>query len=51
MLGWDSLIVDVGRDALQRIPMREPLRGTQAHVEELLERAVDAATLVDLLQA
>jgi proteasome accessory factor A len=48
---WDSLIVDVGRDALQRIPMREPLRGTKVHVEELLERAVDAAALVDLLQA
>jgi proteasome accessory factor A len=48
---WDSLIVDVGRDALQRIPMREPLRGTKAHVEELLERAVDAAALVDMLQA
>ena len=26
---WDSLIVDTGADALQRIPMREPLRGTQ----------------------
>jgi len=48
---WDSLIVDVGRDALQRIPMREPLRGSKVHVEELLERAVDAAALVDLLQA
>jgi proteasome accessory factor A len=48
---WDSLIVDIGSDALQRIPMREPLRGTRAHVEELLERAVDAASLVDLLQS
>ena len=27
---WDSLIVDTGADALQRIPMREPLRGTKA---------------------
>jgi proteasome accessory factor A len=48
---WDSLIVDVGRDALQRIPMREPLRGTKVHVEELLDQAADAAALVDLLQA
>ncbi len=47
---WDSLIVDTGNDALQRIPMREPLRGTKAHVDDLLARAVDAATLVDLLQ-
>jgi proteasome accessory factor PafA2 len=46
---WDSLILDTGRDALQRIPMREPLRGTRAHVEELLELCDDAASLVDRL--
>ena len=34
---WDSLIVDTGQDALQRIPMREPLRGTKSHVDGLLE--------------
>jgi len=48
---WDSMIFDVGAEALQRIPMREPLRGTKAHVDELLERAGDAATLVDLLRS
>ncbi|MEX0984209.1 MAG: depupylase/deamidase Dop [Actinomycetota bacterium] len=47
---WDSLILDTGRDALQRIPMREPLRGTRAQVEELLEACEDAAALVDRLQ-
>jgi proteasome accessory factor A len=47
---WDSIIFDTGRESLQRIPMREPLRGTRAHVEELFEQAPDAATLVDLLQ-
>jgi proteasome accessory factor A len=46
---WDSLILDTGRDALQRIPMREPLRGTRAHVEELLDACEDAAELVDRL--
>jgi Pup amidohydrolase len=46
---WDSLILDTGRDALQRIPMREPLRGTRAHVQELLELCDDAASLVDRL--
>jgi proteasome accessory factor PafA2 len=46
---WDSIIFDTGRDALQRVPMREPLRGTKAHVDDLLERAPDPATLVDLL--
>jgi proteasome accessory factor A len=48
---WDSLIVDTGADALQRIPMREPLRGTKEHVEELLAQAEDAAALVARLQA
>ena len=46
---WDSMIFDTGGPALQRVPMREPLRGTKAHVEELLERSPDPATLVDLL--
>jgi proteasome accessory factor A len=46
---WDSLIMDTGRDALQRIPMREPLRGTRAHVHELLDASDDAAALVDRL--
>jgi proteasome accessory factor A len=48
---WDSMIFDTGREALQRVPMREPLRGTRAHVEELLNRAPDPGTLVDLLNA
>ncbi|MBI4172051.1 MAG: proteasome accessory factor PafA2 family protein, partial [Actinobacteria bacterium] len=47
---WDSLIFDTGREALQRIPMREPLRGTRDHVADLLDRAPDPATLVELLQ-
>ena len=38
--------MDTGADALQRIPMREPLRGTKAHVEELLQASEDAAALV-----
>jgi Pup amidohydrolase len=46
---WDSIIFDAGREALQRVPMREPLRGTREHVEELLDRSPDPATLVDLL--
>jgi proteasome accessory factor PafA2 len=48
---WDSLIFDTGRDALQRVPTREPLRGTKEHVGALLERASDPATLIDLLQS
>jgi proteasome accessory factor PafA2 len=48
---WDSVIFDTGREALQRVPMREPLRGTREHVEGLLEQATDAASLVDLLRS
>lgn len=48
---WDSLIVDTGAAALQRIPMREPLRGTREHVEELFDEAADAAGLVARLAA
>jgi proteasome accessory factor A len=48
---WDSLIFDTGLDALQRVPMREPLKGTRLHVEALLDGAPDPATLVELLRA
>jgi Pup amidohydrolase len=47
---WDSIIFDVGRDALQRVPTREPLRGTREHVESLLEASETAADLVAALQ-
>jgi proteasome accessory factor A len=44
---WDSVIFDVpGREALQRVPTLEPLRGTKAHVGQLL---ADSPTAVDLL--
>lgn len=46
---WDSVIFDVGRDSLQRVPTLEPLRGTRAHVGELLERCPTAADLVEEL--
>jgi Pup amidohydrolase len=48
---WDSVIFDTGGDALQRVPMREPLKGTRDVVEDLLDGAPDAASLVDRLQA
>jgi proteasome accessory factor A len=47
---WDSVIMDAGRESLQRVPMREPLKGTRAHVEELLEASATAADLIDRLQ-
>jgi Pup amidohydrolase len=47
---WDSVIFDTGRDALQRVPMREPLKGTREHVAALFEEASDAGSLVDMIQ-
>jgi Pup amidohydrolase len=49
--GWDSLILDTGRDALQRLPMMEPGRGTKAHVGALLDEVRDAAELLERLRA
>jgi proteasome accessory factor PafA2 len=46
---WDSVIFDVGRDSLQRVPTLEPLRGTRQHVADLLDRCGTAVELVDAL--
>jgi len=46
---WDSVIFDVGRESLVRIPTLEPLRGTREHVGALLDRCATAAELVDTL--
>ncbi|WP_041553403.1 depupylase/deamidase Dop [Cellulomonas fimi] len=49
---WDSVVFDVpGAATLQRVPMRDPLRGTQAHVGDLLDRCPDAAALLAELGA
>ncbi len=34
---WDSLVFDVGRDPLRRVPMMEPFRGTADHVATLID--------------
>ena len=46
---WDSVIFDVGRESLVRVPTLEPLRGTRAHVGELLDRCPTASALIDAL--
>jgi proteasome accessory factor A len=47
---WDSVIFDIpGRESLQRVPTLEPLRGTRAHVGDLLDRCRTAAELVSVL--
>jgi Pup amidohydrolase len=46
---WDSLVFDVGRDPLRRVPMMEPLRGTADHVAALIDSSDTAAELLDRL--
>ena len=47
---WDSVIFDIpGHDSLQRVPTLEPLRGTRAHVGDLIDRYQTAAELVAAL--
>ncbi|GAA0941845.1 depupylase/deamidase Dop [Pseudonocardia zijingensis] len=46
---WDSVIFDLGRESLVRIPTLEPLRGTRRHVGELLDRSRTAEELVEEL--
>jgi proteasome accessory factor A len=46
---WDSLVFDLGGDPLRRVPMMEPLRGTKAHVDELLGSVSSPAELLERL--
>jgi len=46
---WDSLVFDVGRDPLRRVPMMEPLRGTRDHVGTLIDQSRTARELLDRL--
>jgi proteasome accessory factor PafA2 len=46
---WDSLVFDVGGDPLRRVPMMEPLRGTEAHVGSLIDGCETAADLLEKL--
>jgi Pup amidohydrolase len=46
---WDSVIFDLGRESLVRVPTLEPLRGTKAHVGKLLDRSPTADALVEAL--
>jgi len=46
---WDSLVFDVGEDALKRVPMMEPLRGGRARVAAVIDASPSAADLVRAL--
>nr|MBA3287682.1 proteasome accessory factor PafA2 family protein [Acidimicrobiia bacterium] len=46
---WDSMVFDVGREPLRRVPMMEPLRGTAEHVARLIDESDSAVELLDRL--
>jgi proteasome accessory factor A len=46
---WDSVIFDLGRESLVRIPTLEPLRGTRNHVGKLIDSSNTAEELVTAL--
>ena len=43
---WDSIVFDIGRDPLKRVPMMEPLRGTKALTADLFASSATAADLI-----
>ncbi|MFI5845350.1 depupylase/deamidase Dop [Catenuloplanes sp. NPDC051500] len=46
---WDSVIFDIGRESLVRVPMMEPERGTKKHVGALFDRCESAKDLLEAL--
>jgi len=50
-VNWDSISFGVDSEPIKRILMAEPLKGTKAHVEDLLNSSPTAADLVRNLRA
>jgi proteasome accessory factor PafA2 len=48
---WDSLVFDLGSGPLRRVPMMDPLRGTEAHTAELIRGSSSAEELLTRLSA
>jgi proteasome accessory factor A len=46
---WDSVIFDIGRESLVRVPMMEPERGTRKHVGALFDRCASAKDLLEAI--
>ncbi len=45
-VNWDSISFNLGDDPIKRILMNEPLKGTKAHVQDLLDASESAEDLV-----
>jgi proteasome accessory factor A len=50
-VNWDSISFNLGEEPIKRILMNEPLKGTKAHVDELLNQSPTAIDLVRNLTA
>ncbi|MFQ5698351.1 MAG: depupylase/deamidase Dop [Myxococcota bacterium] len=50
-VNWDSISFNVGDESVKRILMNEPLKGTRAHVQELLDASPTVQDLVRNLTA
>jgi proteasome accessory factor A len=50
-VNWDSISFGVEDQPVKRIMMSEPLKGTRAHVQDLLDSSDKGADLVKKLQA
>jgi len=50
-VNWDSISFSVGEEPVRRIMMSEPLKGSQAHVQELLARSSSASELLTNLDS
>jgi proteasome accessory factor A len=50
-VNWDSISFGIGDEPIKRVLMTEPLKGSRAHVEELLARSKNASELVRNLRA
>jgi proteasome accessory factor PafA2 len=46
---WDSVVFDIGQGPLRRVPMMDPLRGTAALTQDLLETSPTADDLLERL--
>ncbi len=48
---WTSVLFDVGNTAIKKVPLMDPLRGTESLTGDLIEQADTAQALLDKLKA
>lgn len=48
---WTSVLFDIGHDAVKKVPLMDPLRGTEALTHSLLDESDTVRALLDKLRA